>query len=107
MHAWILFGLLGSFHDLLNVGRTYDITNFLVTPYEGTYKCVEGDVHIRIYHLTNIVEVPDIFEDVFHFVDFATIDEVHFQDDNCIDIYCTIFPIYFAFIICRQIYKYV
>ena len=90
MHAWIPSVLVSRFHDQIKEGRAYDISNFLVTPYDGKYKCVEGDMHILISHLTQIREVPDIFEDALHFVNLATIDKVHFQDDHCIGIYCTL-----------------
>ncbi|KAL8122376.1 hypothetical protein AgCh_018921 [Apium graveolens] len=84
MHAWIPFGEVGRFHVRIVEGQIYDISNFLVTPYEGNYKCVEGDMHILICYLTQITEVPDTYEDVFDFVDLSTIDEVHFQNDHCV-----------------------
>ena len=90
MHAWIPFGLVSRFHDQIKEGRVYDISKFCVIPYDGKYKCVEGDMHILISHLTQVREVPDIFEDVLHFVNLAMIDQVHFQDDHCIGIYCTL-----------------
>lgn len=84
MHAWIPFGLVDRFHDQIVEGRSYDISNIFVTPYEGRYKCVEGDMHILITHLTEIREVCDTFEDVFHFADLATINQEQFQDDHYI-----------------------
>lgn len=102
MHACIPFTLVGRFANQLMEGRTYEITNFLVTPYEGTYKCVKGDVHILFSHLTTITEVPQILEDIFEFAHLATIDQVHFQDDHCIGINCTLILLSFISIIFTQ-----
>lgn len=96
MHACVPFTLVGRFANRLIEGGTYEITNFLVIPYEGTYKCVKGDLHILFSHLTTTCSVPEILEDVFEFAHLATMDHVHFQDDHCIGMNCILRHIIFT-----------
>ncbi|KAK1393021.1 hypothetical protein POM88_012077 [Heracleum sosnowskyi] len=90
MHAWIPSQLINKFSNHLLVGETYEMRNFLVTPFTAKYKCLEAHKRIVITQLTRVTTLPPfervLQDEVFHFTHFYALMENYFQDSHCIDV---------------------
>lgn len=90
MHAWIHSNIMSTFDDKLQVGKTYEITNFDVSLFTGKYKCLKGDKHIIITNVTRVSEIHLsqrlLHEEIFDFTHFYELGFRNFQDTHCIGI---------------------
>lgn len=81
-----------TFDEKLLIDETYEITNFVVTPFMGKYKCFNGDKHIIITTHTTVSEVhmsqKFMHEELFEFTHFYNLSTRNFQDKHCIGINC-------------------
>ncbi|KAK1374952.1 hypothetical protein POM88_031145 [Heracleum sosnowskyi] len=79
-----------DFGGTVLVGETYEMRNFLVTPFTGKYKCFEAHIRIVITQLTRVTAVPPfervLQDEVFQFTHFYGLTENYIQDSHCIDV---------------------
>lgn len=90
MHAWIHSNLTYIFEQSLVIGETYEIKQFVVTPFIEKFKCINGDKHLIVTNMTTVCEVPIslklLHEEIFDFTHFFNLTTKNIQDNHCIGI---------------------